>query len=133
MPKAKIRHLAIRADDPEKLAKFYQDTFDMEIVHRSPGGGVFMTDGYLNIALLNARGRGTGLNHFGFVVEDMKTVGDKLEAAGMSRPITRPNDPPYAETRSADPEGNAFDLSTHGYDRTEFQADRKTKKVKEKV
>ena len=32
MPKAKIRHLALYARDPEKLSAFYQDVFGMELI-----------------------------------------------------------------------------------------------------
>ena len=31
---AKIRHLAIRTEDPGKLAKFYIDVFGLEVLHR---------------------------------------------------------------------------------------------------
>ena len=39
---AKIRHLAIMTVDPEKLAKFYVDVFDMQIINRSETGGALL-------------------------------------------------------------------------------------------
>ena len=46
---AKIRHLAIRTEDTGKLASFYVDVFDMEVIHKTKeeGGTIFLSDGYL--------------------------------------------------------------------------------------
>ena len=133
---SKIRHIALRAQDPAKLAKFYADVFEMEVIGRNEAtGSVFMTDGYMNLAILKERHEmPPGLNHFGFQVEDMDAVAEKLEGAGVRGPQVRPNNPPYAETRAADPEGNMFDLSVHGFQEEERQADRATKaKVEEQA
>ncbi len=73
MGKAKLRHLALFARDPEKLAQFYIDTLDMAIVPGSEGTTArYVTDGYFTLAILPHRLAGsaaTGLNHFGFSVE----------------------------------------------------------------
>jgi len=132
---ARIKHLAIKTVDPERLAKFYVDVFELEIVKRSDTGAVYLTDGYLNLALLRARGDvPPGLNHFGFAVDDMAAISERLEAAGMEGPKVRPNNPPYAEVRAIDPDGNMFDLSLHGYRDEEYQEDRGAKKkTKERV
>ncbi|HEX9461577.1 MAG TPA: VOC family protein [Alphaproteobacteria bacterium] len=114
----KIRHLALFARNPAKLAEFYQQVFDMEIVHRSPSGACFMSDGYLTIALLPHRltaEAAVGLNHFGFHVDDTETYSRRLVAAGTEEPKRRPSNRPFAEYRGVDPEGNWFDLSEHGY------------------
>ena len=126
---AKIRHLAIKTVDPERLAKFYVDVFEMEIVTRSDKGAVFLTDGYFNLALLKARADvPPGLNHFGFQIDDVAEISERLEKAGMAGPEVRPNNPPYAEERAMDPDGNMFDLSVHGFQREEYQEDRKAGK-----
>ncbi len=125
---AKIKHLAIKTVDPERLAKFYVDVFELEIVQRSDTGAVYLTDGYLNLAILKARGDvPPGLNHFGFAIDDMEAISERLEAAGMDAPKVRPNNPPYAEVRAMDPDGNMFDLSLHGYQDEEYQEDRAAK------
>jgi len=125
---AKIKHLAIKTVDPERLAKFYVDVFELEIVARGETGAIYLTDGYLNLALLKARADvPPGLNHFGFEIDDMEEIGERLEKAGMAGPKVRPNNPPFAEERAMDPDGNMFDLSVHGYQRQEYQEDRKTK------
>ena len=66
----KIRHLAIMTLDPERLAKFYEQTFEMTRLPAKGAAGskaVFMTDGYITLALLEnkAEGKPPGLNHFG--------------------------------------------------------------------
>ena len=78
----KIRHLAVICMDPEKLAKFYCDVFEMKIVGRSEKrNNVFLTDGYMNLALLSqkAEGKQNGLNHFGFHVEDADLITERLK------------------------------------------------------
>ena len=39
MPRPQIRHIALFADDTEKMAKFYVDVFEMEVIRRSPTPG----------------------------------------------------------------------------------------------
>jgi catechol 2,3-dioxygenase-like lactoylglutathione lyase family enzyme len=115
----KIRHLAVICMDPEKMAKFYCEVFDMKVVGRSGRSNVFLTDGYMNLALLSqkAEGKPNGLNHFGFQVEDGDEVTERLKKWDVVGPEKRPADRVYAETRATDPEGNNFDLSQAGFDR----------------
>lgn len=130
---AKIRHLAIKTKDPKRLAKFYEDVFDMKAIHSEENGAIYMSDGYLTLALLRNRGEATpsGINHFGFSVDDVEEIQAKLEK--YDEPMTvRPSNRPFAEHRAMDPDGNLFDVSVHGYDEVEFRADR-DKKKKEKV
>jgi catechol 2,3-dioxygenase-like lactoylglutathione lyase family enzyme len=116
MAKPKIRHLALFARDPKKLADFYTSVFDMEVAATN-GRAYFLTDGYLMLALLPHRLEGeaaVGLNHFGFNLENLEETRKKLAAFGLEEPKARPGDRPYAEFRAADPEGNWFDLSEEG-------------------
>ncbi len=131
---ARIRHLAIKSTDPERLGNFYEKAFGMEIIHRSPNGGVYMTDGYLTLALLKSRpgDMPPGINHFGFQVEDSRAVSKKLTELNLPEPTQRPASTPYAELRGMDPDGNLFDISEHGYAEVEYPPERE-KKVKEKV
>ena len=50
----KLRHLAIRTEDTGKLATFYMDVFEMQMLHKekNEGGAIFLTDGYFNLAIL---------------------------------------------------------------------------------
>jgi catechol 2,3-dioxygenase-like lactoylglutathione lyase family enzyme len=88
---AKIRHIALFTDNVEELAKFYVETFGMEITQpltSSPESGswVFLTDGYIDMALIQpakAEEGKNGINHFGFTVdpEERKTILEKLKKA----------------------------------------------------
>lgn len=134
MPKPKIRHLALHARDPQKLAKFYEEVFEMEIIHKSggPRDAHFVSDGYLTLAILPHRLEGNaahGLNHFGFSVPDRAAVMQRLVAAGVEAPKQRPADRPFAEYRGVDLEGNWFDISEHGFETVETATDRSQRKV----
>jgi catechol 2,3-dioxygenase-like lactoylglutathione lyase family enzyme len=133
---AKIRHLAIKTKSPEKLATFYEEVFGMKRIRSEKSGAIYMSDGYLTLALLRNRGEATpsGINHFGFQVEDLKDIEGKLQK--FEEPLTeRPSNRPYAEYRAMDPDGNLFDVSVHGYEEAEFQSDRekRVRDAKDKV
>ena len=123
--KPKIRHIAIVTRDPEKLAKFYADVFEMEIAYRG-GAAIYMTDGYMNVALLPQRMQEmpNGINHFGWEIEDSEAIAGRLAKHGIGEPTTRPANRPYAEKRATDPDGNLFDLSEHGFGKVEFREER---------
>jgi catechol 2,3-dioxygenase-like lactoylglutathione lyase family enzyme len=116
----KIRHLAIVCMDPEKLAEFYCEVFDMKVVQRNGRSNVFISDGYLTVALLSqkAEGKPCGLNHFGFHVEDSDVIAERMKNWKVVGPERRPADRAYAELRATDPEGNNFDLAEGGFDRS---------------
>jgi catechol 2,3-dioxygenase-like lactoylglutathione lyase family enzyme len=120
---AKIRHLAIKAKDPERLVGFYENTFDMKVILRRETGAVYMTDGYMNVAILPIRKETDrpGIDHFGFQVDDLDDVFGRLADEGIKMPTRGEHNPPYAEVRGQDPEGNGFDLSVHGYNREEYR------------
>ena len=73
---AKIKHIAIRTPDPEATANFYKKVFGMEEAGKA-GSGFYLTDGYLNLAILQSKDEGSeesardaagyaGIDHFGF-------------------------------------------------------------------
>jgi catechol 2,3-dioxygenase-like lactoylglutathione lyase family enzyme len=122
---AKIRHLAIKTKNPERLASFYEEVFGLKRIRSEKGGPIYMSDGYVTLALLRNRGEAapSGINHFGFHVNDLKEIEEKLKK--FEEPLEqRPANRPYAEYRAMDPDGNLFDVSVHGYDEAEFEADR---------
>lgn len=94
----KIRHIALSTQDPEKTAKFYVDVFGMKQIGRvdHPAvSGFFLTDGDLNVAVLNfkndavagvERGKDfSGLHHIGFQVDSLEEIALRLAAAGSAR------------------------------------------------
>jgi catechol 2,3-dioxygenase-like lactoylglutathione lyase family enzyme len=123
----KLRHLAIVAMDPEEMARFYCDIFDMTIIDRTPTGAVSLSDGSFNLTFLpqRAEGKPCGLNHMGFEIEDAAEIAERLARWQVVGPTKRPDNRIYAETRATDPEGNMFDLSEHGYARAETGAARR--------
>jgi catechol 2,3-dioxygenase-like lactoylglutathione lyase family enzyme len=118
---ARIRHVAVYTDDPEKLADFYIEVFGMEKkqeTHTAKGGhAIFLSDGYLDFALINPELRDSprGVHHFGFTLEPAERDGvyDRLKARGIE-PAAAPRDRPYIEDAVFDPDGNKFDVSTSG-------------------
>ena len=94
----KIKHIALSTQDPEKTARFYVDVFGMKQIGRvdHPAvSGFFLTDGDLNLAVLNfkndavagvERGKGfSGLHHIGFQVDSLEEIALRLAAAGAPR------------------------------------------------
>ena len=131
---ATIRHLAIRTEDPEKLAAFYVEVFGLKELHRGshpglPGGKtVHLTDGYFELAILDnsAQQSPNGMYHFGILVDNMDETLKKIKKCQPEKPIReRPKGTPYAELRVSDPEGNLIDLSVHGF--MDYQPSQKQK------
>jgi catechol 2,3-dioxygenase-like lactoylglutathione lyase family enzyme len=111
---ARIRHIAILAADPAKLAEFYKSAFGLKEVARSGDNGeaIYVSDGHINLALLPARNRREGIFHYGIQVEDVKTAVDTALAAGASGGKAElPKDGRFAETFVLDPVGTRVDLS----------------------
>jgi len=92
---AKIKHIAITTKDPAKTAEFYKEAFDMQELRRGDSG-VFLTDGYINLAILNHKTNEdadvgpngpnyNGIHHFGFLVDESEDHGVKVEKAGGKR------------------------------------------------
>jgi catechol 2,3-dioxygenase-like lactoylglutathione lyase family enzyme len=114
---AKIKHLVFNTTDPERLATFYVEVMGLTITHRAKNGGISLTDGYLNLSIHTNKmdGKPSGFNHFGFEVEDSQPFIDRCTELGYRTPQKRPGDRHYAEYRAIDPDGNNFDLSSHGF------------------
>ncbi|HLH22701.1 MAG TPA: VOC family protein [Chloroflexota bacterium] len=120
MAKPMIRHIAVCAEDVRGLADFYKATFGMdEVGGVNPGDGkfaVFLSDGYINLAILPARGGKEGINHLGFQVDDIEATGRVAKEGGAQTGIApRPRDGRYAEFRFHDPVGTPVDLSEAGW------------------
>ena len=77
---ARIRHIAIVVDDSEKTAAFYTSAFGLKEVFRQKNDetngqwAIYLTDGYINLALLPVErpDRPLGVDHFGFAVDDVE-------------------------------------------------------------
>jgi catechol 2,3-dioxygenase-like lactoylglutathione lyase family enzyme len=112
---AKIRHIAVLAQDTEKLANFYKEAFGMKEVQRQ-FPAIYVSDGYINLAILPANGRKEGIYHFGFHVEDVKGAEQKiLDCGGSKGPERLPRDGRFAEVYVHDPVQTRVDLSSVGW------------------
>ena len=97
---ARIKHIALTTKEPDKVAAFYKDAFDMQEIRRSPSGAVFLSDGYINLAILNWKTNDdadvgpngpnyNGIHHIGFQVDDLDAACKKLEAVNGEQLTTR--------------------------------------------
>ena len=117
---AKLRHLAIKTDNPEKLADFYKKVFDMKEVVRGTKGSIHLSDGVMNLAIQSTSEKSkepqhaAGFYHIGFQVDDLEEV---AERARQIYPDGVPTirGARWAETRGKDPDGNLFDVSVAGW------------------
>ena len=134
---AKIRHIALSTPDPDKTAKFYVDVFGLKQIGRvdNPNvSGYYLTDGDVNLAILNFKNdavagaeRGKdyfGIHHFGFQVESLPAITERLAAAGSARRDdvnealgVGQGDQRYAnvEVKYGGPDGIMLDVSETGW------------------
>jgi catechol 2,3-dioxygenase-like lactoylglutathione lyase family enzyme len=121
MAKAKLRHVAVCTEDPAATAAWYQEVFGLEEVGRTHSGGVYLSDGDINLAVLKVRDTGDpsitrpGVSHYGFVVEDPQATYEKLDLLGTTRLPTVPLGNQYFEVKYVDPENQIFDVGEHGW------------------
>ena len=110
MEKPRIRHIAINVQDREKTAAYYKKVFGMEEKHRGENGTIYLSDGFVDVALISTPRHPWGINHFGFKVdsvEQMEQIADTTAEANTFGAI--------AESWIKDPEGNRVDISEHGW------------------
>jgi glyoxylase I family protein len=134
---AKIRHIALSTQDPEKTARFYIDVFGLKQIGRvdHPAvSGFYLSDGDLNLAVLKfkndavagaERGRDfSGLHHIGFQVDSLEAIAERLAAAGSARRDdvnealgVGQHDKRYAnvEVKYSGPDGVMVDVSETGW------------------
>ena len=125
---AKIKHIAIRTHDIEKTAAFYKEAFGLEQVGVGQSG-IYLTDGYLNIAILSMRAvvegetMKLGVDHVGFQVDDVNATVAKIRALGGKALNQRnevhhgePSKPQsYFEVKCVAPDDQVIDVSNAGW------------------
>jgi len=135
---AKLRHIALSVPDPEKAADFYCAAFDMKRVGTTDSPlakGTYISDGVITVALLayksdemagyvegvDERGKDfVGLHHIGFWVDDIDEAEKKIEAAGGSYFMGRPDadhsdSTTFYEMKFRDPHGIIVDATHLGW------------------
>jgi catechol 2,3-dioxygenase-like lactoylglutathione lyase family enzyme len=119
---AKIAHVAIYTENFQKMANFYKSIFGMKQITSGMADQTgekkadvgHISDGIIGLALLRRNaGIRSGLDHFGFDVEDIKTAVDRIKADYPE--ILVKSDlgdiVPFASTRAQDPVGTFIDIS----------------------
>ena len=129
---AKIRHIAITAEDPFVTAELMKQAFGLEEIGRGDSDiarEVYLTDGYLNVAVVcwkrtpqnpEPYPEGYGLDHFGVQVDDLDAAEARVKRIGAT-----PQPPPKVDLSKLDGRiffekkysiaGVKFDLSSHGW------------------
>lgn len=123
---AKLRHIAIAVKNPEKAAQFFEAAFGMTRAG-SAQRGVYMTDGVMNVALLDFGDEPTpgfedqkdyeGIIHFGMWVDDTTETDKRIKEAGGSWMAGRFEKNPnvFYEVKYKTPEGIVFDVTANGW------------------
>ena len=132
-----IKHVTIRAIDPEAMARFYVDVFEFKEEEKAlEDPNFYLTDGKVSLVLTpwkiehyhEAEHRGPGFDHVGFKVEKVETFKKDLELVSSIDPANlapraASNIPEhkvvlglmqscrYGQYQVADPEGNYVDVS----------------------
>jgi catechol 2,3-dioxygenase-like lactoylglutathione lyase family enzyme len=126
---ARLRHIAVVVKDLERSAKFYETVFELKNVGREDldiGSAIYMTDGVINLALLNFKGKEgsdledaskfVGAHHFGFQVDDLAETQRRIEDAGGKFFFDLGDERMgNFERKFKDPDGVIFDISHHGW------------------
>ncbi len=122
--KTRIRHIALNTENWDRMARFYQTVFEMRKIttgmtdekgNYNPNRG-HISDGVIGFAMLQKHpGNASGLDHFGFEVEEIPVVLERIHSdypellVAMSLPHV-----PFSVSRGTDPCGTQFDISQKG-------------------
>jgi catechol 2,3-dioxygenase-like lactoylglutathione lyase family enzyme len=121
---ARIRHVAVYTENHHRMADFYKTVFGMRKIttgmtdekgnYDSTRGHI--SDGVIGLALLQRHaGTRPGLDHFGFEVQDIETVRERLRRKYPQVRIAKSLEHvPFAVTRIVDPAGTHIDVSHKG-------------------
>ena len=138
MHMAKIKHIAIASQEPDKTAGFFKKVFGMREVGKvesANASGYYLSDGNINLAILNFHSPVVagdefgvdyaGIHHIGFQVNDAEAT-DILLKQNDSHPRDDINKALHSEmgsghggrnveTKYAGPEGIMIDISQSGW------------------
>ena len=112
----KIRHIAIRCEDPDKTARWLQDALELQLVLRRGSGAIDLSDGDVNVTLLPLglgipdRPARPGFEHIGVTVADDEAARQRLLAAGAIELNPIGLGDVYYEAKFKSPEGLVVDV-----------------------
>ena len=120
-----LRHIALRTKDMETSRRFYE-TIGFEFVGYRGRGGLDLSDGTLNMTILQYNGaertafaEGTEFIHFGIIVEDLASIYNTLREGGFELLMDNvkkgdeisTDKPPERSFKVSDPDGNVVDIT----------------------
>lgn len=110
---AQINHMAMASTNYPFVGRYYEAVFGLKCSVHRPYHGVVYSDGYAGLNINPKRdGCFGGLDHFGFVVDDVEAVLARMKKNWPTANIVkRPSTRPFAAYSGHDPDGNIFDLA----------------------
>jgi catechol-2,3-dioxygenase len=112
-----LRQLVIAAEDPNRLADFYKNVFDLDKIDEAKGA-VFLSDGVFNLALVaEADPQKQGLQHLSFDTVRVESLGKKLAHVSMQESdLAAVESVTGVEFQIHDPDGNTVGICRRGFD-----------------
>ena len=110
MAKPRIRHIALNVQNRDEVADYYKKIFGLTETYRGPNGTVYLSDGHVGVALISRTDQPWGINHFGFVVDDVQAIEEATQTTAEANTCGA-----AAESWIRDPEGNRVDINVHGW------------------
>lgn len=121
----KLRHIALSVPDVAAAQKFFEEAFGMTKAGDAQNG-VYVSDGTINVALLNKQGKAEGIDsngpfygvmHFGMWVDNLEEAEKQVETAGGTYLYGRPTSAAksFYEVKYKDPNGIVFDVTASGW------------------
>ena len=131
-----LKHVAIASADPDSSARFFVEALGWSIAGKIDSRnaiGYYVTDGAINIALLNFKNRPAagmefaegyaGLHHLGFQCDDIEQAVERFESSGfaprhdvnIAQGLGMNPAKDNAEYKMHGPEGVMMDISERGW------------------
>ena len=110
MERPRIRHVALNVQDRDKEAEYYKRVFGMEEKSRGSNGTIYLSDGFVGVALISTPDLAWGINHFGFQVDSIQGIEEVAETTAIPNMAAA-----VGESWIRDTEGIRVDLSEEGW------------------
>ena len=110
MDRPRIRHIALNVQDRDKEAEYYKKVFGMEEKSRGPNGTVYLSDGFVGVAMISNTDPPWGIPPSGFQVEDVAEIEKLADTKAVANSMVA-----VGESLIKDPEGYRVDLSVEGW------------------
>jgi len=92
-----INHIAMRASEPEQVAEFYHEVFDLKEGKNFDEDTLCVTDGIVDLLIRRTsnhcyKSMRQGIDHFGYAVESIEEVKKDLDEFGRANPGSAPKE-----------------------------------------